>query len=65
LGHGHHGALAAAAGAAPSASGALLGVIALEITTALFAATLLARLRVQPAAEHAAPAGVRLGRVSR
>ncbi len=48
LGHGHHGAVAAAGGAAPSGSGALLGVIALEITTALLAATLLARLRAQP-----------------
>lgn len=75
LGHGHHGAVAVAAGAAPSGSGALLGVIALEITTALFAATLLARLRTQPAAEQAAAeraaaeqaasAGARPDRVSR
>jgi Kef-type K+ transport system membrane component KefB len=50
-GHGHHGpaaATAAAAGAAPAGSGALLAVIALEMTTALLAATLLARLRAQP-----------------
>lgn len=47
-GHTHPGAAAAAAGAAPSGSGALLAVIALEITTALLAATLLARLRTQP-----------------
>ena len=65
LGH-HHGAAAGAvAGAAPSGSGALLGVIALEITTALFAATLLARLRAQPAAGQAEPAGARMNRVSR
>ena len=56
-GHAHHGAAAAAAaaGAAPSGSGALLTVIALEMTTALLAATLLARLRTAP----------RLNRVSR
>jgi hypothetical protein len=50
-GHAHSGAgnaAAAAAGAAPVGSGALLAVIALEITTALLAATLLARLRAQP-----------------
>nr|WP_090580401.1 hypothetical protein [Arthrobacter sp. ov407] len=48
-GHGHHGpAAAAAAGAAPAGSGALLVVIAVEMTTALLAATLLARLRAQP-----------------
>ena len=50
-GHAHHGtvaASAAAAGAAPSGSGALLAVIALEMTTALLAATLLARLRALP-----------------
>ena len=46
-GHVHHGA-AAATGAGPSGSGALLAVIALEMTTALLAATLLARLRAQP-----------------
>lgn len=46
-GHFHHGT-AAAAGAAPSGAGALLAVIALEMTTALLAATLLARLRAQP-----------------
>lgn len=46
-GHVHHGA-AAAAGAGPSGSAALLAVIALEMTTALLAATLLARLRGQP-----------------
>jgi hypothetical protein len=61
LGH-HHGAVAAAA---PSGSGALLGIIALEITTALLAATLLARLRAQPAAAQAEPAGARMNRVSR
>ena len=44
-GHGHLGSAAAAAGSAPAGSGALLAVIALEITTALLAATLLARLR--------------------
>lgn len=48
-GHIHHGAAAAGAGAAPSGAGALLAVIALEMTTALLAATLLARLRVQHA----------------
>ena len=47
-GHSHHGTAAAAAGAAPSGSGALLAVIALEMTTALIAATLLARLRAEP-----------------
>jgi len=48
-GHSHHGtAAAASAGAAPSGSGALLAVMALEMTTALLAATLLARLRAQP-----------------
>ena len=48
-GHSHHGtAAAAAAGAAPPGSGALLAVIALEMTTALIAATLLARLRAEP-----------------
>jgi len=47
-GHGHHGAPATAAAAAPSDSGASLAVIALELTTALAAATLLARLRAQP-----------------
>ncbi|AXJ08837.1 hypothetical protein [Arthrobacter sp. PM3] len=46
-GHSHGAATAgtAAAGAAPSGSAALLAVIALEMTTALLAATLLARLR--------------------
>ena len=61
-GHGHHGPAAdtaAAAGAAAAGSGALLAVIALEMTTALLAATLLARLRAQP---HAA---ARLNSVSR
>lgn len=43
-GHIHHGT---AAGAAPAGSGALLAVIALEVTTALLAATLLARLRAR------------------
>lgn len=53
-GHAHSGAAtasaaaSAAAGAAPSGSAALLAVIALEMTTALLAATLLARLRTQP-----------------
>ncbi|MET3922600.1 hypothetical protein [Arthrobacter sp. UYEF20] len=47
-GHVHEGAAPAAAGAAPSGSGALLAVIALEMTTALLAATLLSRLRAQP-----------------
>lgn len=46
-GHVHQGASPAAAGAAPSGAGALLAVIALEMTTALLAATLLARLRTQ------------------
>ncbi|MFF2028964.1 hypothetical protein [Arthrobacter sp. NPDC058192] len=46
-GHGHHGAATVAAVAAPSDSGALLVVIAVELTTALLAATLLARLRAQ------------------
>lgn len=45
-GHVHHGT-AAATGAAPAGSGALLAVIALEVTTALLAATLLARLRAR------------------
>jgi hypothetical protein len=44
-GHIHHGGAAPAAGAATSGAGMLLAVIALEMTTALFAATLLARLR--------------------
>jgi hypothetical protein len=61
LGH-HHGAVA---GTAPPGSGALLEVIALEITTALLAATLLARLRAQPATAQAEPAGARMNRVSR
>ncbi|SDL59650.1 hypothetical protein [Arthrobacter sp. ok362] len=48
-GHIHHGTAAAAAAAtAPSDPGAQLAVIALELTTALAAATLLARLRAQP-----------------
>ena len=50
-GHAHDGAAAAApAAAAVAQSGPdeLLAVIALEMTTALIAATLLARLRVQP-----------------
>ena len=46
-GHIHNGA-AAAAGAAPAGPVALLAVIALEMTTALLAATLLARLRAEP-----------------
>ncbi len=48
-GHIHHGTAAAAgaASAAPAGSGALLAVIALEMTTALLAATLLARLRAR------------------
>jgi hypothetical protein len=44
-GHVHHGAATAAAAVPPSDSGALLAIIALELTTALAAATLLARLR--------------------
>lgn len=50
-GHAHDGAAAsapAAAAVAHSGPDALLAVIALEVTTALIAATLLARLRVQP-----------------
>lgn len=54
--HVHHAAAAAgaaagapaAAGAAASGAGALLAVVVLEMTTALLAATLLARLRTQP-----------------
>ena len=72
-GHFHHGAAAAAAGAMPSGAGALLAVIALEMTTALLAATLLARLRHRglTAGPGALPAGAgpgagqRLNRVSR
>jgi hypothetical protein len=45
-GHIHQGT-AAAAGAAPAGSVALLAVIALEVTTALLDATLLARLRAR------------------
>ena len=46
-GHIHHAAAAApaSAGAAPSGAGALLVIIAVELTTAMLAATLLARLR--------------------
>ena len=44
-GHVHNGAAAAA----PAATASLLALIALEVTTALIAATLLARLRAQPA----------------
>ncbi|MET3952166.1 hypothetical protein [Arthrobacter sp. UYEF36] len=47
-GHLHHGTAATAAAAVPSGAGEMLAVIALEITTALIAATLLARLRAQP-----------------
>ena len=44
--HGHsHGAAVTAAEGSASAAGGLLAVLALEITTALLAATLLARLR--------------------
>ena len=48
-GHLHSGAgtAAAVAGAVPAGSGALLAVIALEMTTALLAATLVARFRAQ------------------
>ena len=46
--------------AAPSGAASLLAVIALEMTTALIAATLLARLRA-----HARPADPRLNGVSR
>jgi Kef-type K+ transport system membrane component KefB len=49
--HLHHGAAAAANEAAgASGAGALLAVMALEFTTALLAATLLARLRAHPGA---------------
>jgi hypothetical protein len=52
-GHVHNGAAAAApaatGGGAPSGAASLLALIALEVTTALIAATLLARLRAQPA----------------
>lgn len=51
--HVHQGAATAAAGAAPSGAGALLAVIALEMTTGLLAATLLARLRERQAWERA------------
>ncbi|HEX9228322.1 MAG TPA: hypothetical protein VF885_17095 [Arthrobacter sp.] len=44
-GHIHHAAASASAGAASSAAGALLAIIAVELTTAMLAATLLARLR--------------------
>jgi hypothetical protein len=44
-GHGHGPAALPAAGPAGSAAEGLLAIIALEITTALLAATLLARLR--------------------
>ena len=44
-GHIHHAAASASAGAASSAAGALLVIIAVELTTAMLAATLLARLR--------------------
>ena len=44
-GHSHGTAARAVAGSATSAAGASLAVIALEIATALLAATLLARLR--------------------
>ena len=54
-GHIHHdtaaaaaAAAGAAAGAAEAGAGALLAVIVLEMTTALLAATVLARLRAQP-----------------
>ncbi|MFE4228072.1 hypothetical protein ACFRJ8_09320 [Arthrobacter sp. NPDC056886] len=47
-GHAHHGDAAAPAAAASASAGsaAMLAVIALELTTAMVAATLLARLRV-------------------
>jgi hypothetical protein len=44
-GHSHGAAALPAAGAAGSAAEGLLAIVALEITTALLAATLLARLR--------------------
>ena len=44
-GHIHHAAAPASAGAASSGAGALLAIIAVEVTTAMLAATLLARLR--------------------
>ena len=46
-GHIHHAAAPASAGAASSGAGALLAIIAVEVTTAMLAATLLARLRAQ------------------
>jgi len=51
--HVHQGAATAAAGAAPPGAGALVAVIALEMATALLAATLLARLRERQAWERA------------
>ena len=49
--HIHHetAAAPAAAGAAFSSAGALLAIIAVEVTTAMLAATLLARHRARPA----------------
>jgi Kef-type K+ transport system membrane component KefB len=44
-GHIHHAAAPASASAAPSGAVALLAIIAVEVTTAMLAATLLARLR--------------------
>lgn len=49
-----HGASSAVAGAATSQAGSLLAVVGLELTTALFAATVVARLRPnQQATSHA------------
>lgn len=45
--HIHQAAAPAATGAAASGAGSLLGVMALEMTTALLAATLLARMRAR------------------
>ncbi|QCB97827.1 hypothetical protein E5206_13630 [Arthrobacter sp. PAMC25564] len=46
-GHSHTTTAAAAAGTATAAAGASLAIIAVEITTAMFAATVVARLRVR------------------
>jgi hypothetical protein len=47
--HVHQAAVAPAAAAAPPGAAGLLAVLVLELATALLAATLLARLRTQPA----------------
>jgi hypothetical protein len=46
--HGHPTSVGAVVGAAPSAAAASLAIISVEITTALVAATLIARLRPVP-----------------